>query len=465
MRHISIFGTSSDAGKSTLTFVIAKILQRAGIRVAPFKAQNVSNNARVCDDGSEIAIAQSFQAEVLAIPTSYHLNPVLLKSGINGRASVIVEGQVISQQDVLEYYRDLDTLKPAVQRCFETLAKMYDCIVAEGAGSPVELNLMDKDLSNIFIAEHYQTKIILVADIEKGGVFASVWGTYNLLPADLRNNVIGVIINKFRGDLSLFDEGIRIIEQAFKIPVLGVLPYMPFNLGFEDNASLQNFVQQPRQKKLKIGVIAYPYMSNCNDFEPLIADDEVLLEFINSPISLEHFDGVILPGSKLVIEDLHWLKTNGLFEQLQQRRKPIFAICGGYEMLFEQLYDPERIENLEPTTATGLGLIDDEIYFAKNKILNKAEYPIFGLNIAGFEMHHGISQKYPLYFQKDNIQGTFIHQVFDHNAFRTQYLRAICAQYQGFDFQLYKTEQINNFIEACRKRLNVKLILEAIQDQ
>ena len=198
-----------------MTFVIAKILQDTGLRVAPFKAQNVSNNARVCDDGSEIAIAQSFQAEVLGIATSHHLNPVLLKSGSNGRASVIVEGKVISQQHVLDYYRDLDQLKPAVQRCFDYLADRYDCVVAEGAGSPVELNLMDKDLSNIFIAETYQTKIILIADIEKGGVFASIWGTYNLLPAHLRNNVIGVIVNKFCGDLSLFDAGIDIIPVSY----------------------------------------------------------------------------------------------------------------------------------------------------------------------------------------------------------------------------------------------------------
>lgn len=448
-----------------MTFVIAKILQDSGLRVAPFKAQNVSNNARVCDDGSEIAIAQSFQAEVLGIPTSYHLNPVLLKSGTDGRASVIVEGQVISQQHVLEYYRDLDKLKPAVRRCFDDLAERYDCVVAEGAGSPVELNLMNKDLSNLFIAETYQTKIILVADIEKGGVFASVWGTYNLLPSHLRANVIGVIINKFRGDLSLFDEGVRIIEQEFQIPVLGVLPYMPFNLGFEDNASLQNFVQQPSQKKLSIAVIAYPYMSNYNDFEPLIADDEVLLEFINAPISLERFDVVILPGSKLVIQDLNWLKQNGIFEQLQRRKKAISAICGGYEMLFKNLHDPHQIENSKPMTAAGLGFIDEDIYFAKDKILSKALYPIFGLNITGFEMHHGISQKYPLYFQKDNIQGTFIHQIFDHNEFRTQYLRTICSHYQGFDFEAYKTEQIQHFVEQCRKRLNVQLILEAIQDQ
>ena len=348
MNNISIFGTSSDAGKSTLTFVIAKIIQDAGYEVVPFKAQNVSNNSYVCDDGSEIAVAQYFQAEVLNCETSYHLNPILLKSGKGNSASLIVEGKVVANKEVLEYYRDIDLLKPAVRRCYEYLDKKYDCIVNEGAGSPVELNLMDKDLSNIFIANEYNTKIILVADIEKGGVFASIYGVYNLLPKELRDNVIGVIVNKFRGDLSLFDEGIRIIEEEFKIPVLGVLPYLPFNLGFEDSASLKNFVQYPKNKKLDIAVISYPHMSNYNDIEPLIADDEVFVEFVSNNISLEKFDLVILPGSKLVIKDLQWLKEIGLFKQIKNYSKQICCICGGYEMMFETLDDKYTVENSAP---------------------------------------------------------------------------------------------------------------------
>jgi adenosylcobyric acid synthase len=369
MNNISIFGTSSDAGKSTITFVIAKILQDLGHRVAPFKAQNVSNNSHVCDDGSEIAIAQYFQSEVLGVETSYHLNPVLLKSGRGSSASLIVEGKVVTNKDVREYYRDLDLLKPAVKRCFEYLDSKYDCVVCEGAGSPVELNLMDKDLSNIFIATEYNTKIILVADIEKGGVFASIWGVYNLLPENLRKNVIGVIVNKFRGDLTLFDEGVRIIKEDFKIPVLGVLPYLPFNLGFEDSASLKNFVQHPRNKKLDIAVISYPYMSNYNDFEPLIADEEVFVEFVSSNISLEKFDLVILPGSKLVIKDLKWLKETGLFEQIQNYKKDICAICGGYEMMFNFLDDKYALENEQPLKEQGFGIIDESIIFEKEKIL------------------------------------------------------------------------------------------------
>ncbi|WP_419769719.1 MAG: cobyric acid synthase [Candidatus Marinarcus sp.] len=463
MHNISIFGTSSDAGKSTLTFVIAKIIQESGQSVAPFKAQNVSNNAHVCDDKSEIAIAQYFQAEVLGIPTTYHLNPILLKSGRGSSASLIVEGKAVSNKDVREYYRDLDLLKPSVMRCFDYLNEKYDCVVCEGAGSPVELNLMDKDLSNIFIATQYHTKIILVADIEKGGVFASIWGVYNLLPEALQKNVIGVIVNKFRGDLTLFDEGIHIIEEEFNIPVLGVLPYTPFNLGFEDGASLTNFIQEPKNKKLDIGVIAYPTMSNYNDIEPLIADDEVFVEFITSNISLEKFDLIILPGSKLVIKDLLWLKQTGLFKQLKKHKKAIYGICGGYEMMFQTLNDLYALENETAILEEGFGFIDDDIVFEKEKILTKQSFELFNCSVEGFEIHHGISQKYPLCFEKEQIRGSFIHGVFDNNNFRTAYFKQLNKHYVGFDFSAYKNASINRFISIMKARLNIKKILESIK--
>ncbi len=458
MNNISIFGTSSDAGKSTITFVIAKIIQDMGYSVAPFKAQNVSNNSHVCDDGSEIAIAQYFQGSVLGVETSYHLNPVLLKSGRGSSASLIVEGKVVKDKDVREYYRDLDTLKPAVKRCYEYLDERYDCVVAEGAGSPVELNLMDKDLSNIFIADEYNTKIILVADIEKGGVFASIYGVYNLLPENLRKNVIGVIVNKFRGDMSLFDEGVRIIEEDFGIPVLGVLPYIPFNLGFEDSASLKNFVQDTSKKKLDIAVINYPTMSNYNDFEPLIADGEVALEFVTSNINLEKFDLVILPGSKLVIKDLQWLKQTELFDQLKSLKKPIYGICGGYEMMFVSLVDSHCIENEAVTMEEGLGFIDDIIDFQKEKILKKQDYEIFGTKLNGFEIHHGISQHYPLWFEKGNIKGSFVHRVFDSDIFRDKLFNEINPDYKGFDFGKYKETRVKSFIQQMKGSLNLDKI-------
>lgn len=462
MKNISILGTSSDAGKSTLTFVVAKILQDLGHKIAPFKAQNVSNNAFVCDDGSEIAVAQYFQAQILGVPTSYHLNPVLLKSGRGSSASLIVEGQVVTNKDVREYYRDLDLLKPAVKRCYDYLDENYDVVVAEGAGSPVELNLMDKDLSNIFIADEYNTKIILVADIEKGGVFASIYGVYHLLPEKLRKNVIGVIVNKFRGDLTLFDEGIRIIEEDFNIPVLGVLPYTPFNLGFEDSQSLKNYTQLSREAIINVAVISYPYMSNYNDFEPLIADPNINLEFVENNKSLDKYEMVILPGSKLVIKDLKWLKEIGLFDSIKTYEGKLLGLCGGYEMMFENLHDKYALENDQEIKEQGLNFIDDEIIFQKEKTLKKSSYEIFGCNIEGFEIHHGQSSKYPLGFQEKNITGTFIHALFDNDNLRTAMFKSINSDYKPFDFAKYKEKQINSFIGTLKEKLDVERILKAI---
>ena len=446
MKNISIFGTSSDAGKSTITFVIGKIIQELGYTVAPFKAQNVSNNAKVCSDHSEIAVAQHFQAEVLNVPTSYHNNPILLKSGQKNSASLIVNGKVVANKDVLEYYRDLDLLKPAVKEAFQYLNSRYDCVVCEGAGSPVELNLMDKDLSNIFIATEFNTKIILVADIEKGGVFASIWGVYNLLPKKLQSNVIGVIVNKFRGDLTLFDKGIEIIEEEFKIPVLGVLPYLSFNLGFEDSQSLMNYQQKTNPYAKRVGVIAYPTMSNYNDFEALIADPNIALEFIHNNISLKGFEQIILPGSKLVMRDLTWLKKSGLFEQLQTLDIEIIGVCGGYQMMFNNIIDNQAIESEEPQSMEGLGFIDDDILFQKEKIVKQKRYSIFGKEVNGFEIHHGISKKYPLYYENKQIKGTFVHGLFD-----------------DVIFEKYKKKTIHNFIETMKKRLNVDKIIQEIE--
>jgi len=446
MKNISIFGTSSDAGKSTITFVIAKIIQELGYSVAPFKAQNVSNNAKVCADGSEIAVAQHFQAEVLGVEPCVEMNPILLKSGEKNSASLIINGKVVASKDVRAYYRDLDSLKPAVKKAFESLDKHYDCVVAEGAGSPVELNLMSKDLSNIYVATEFKTKIILVADIEKGGVFASIWGVYNLLPKELRENVIGVIINKFRGDLSLFDEGIHIIENEFNIPVLGVLPYLPFNLGFEDSQSLMNYRQKTNAQAKRVAVIAYPTMSNYNDFEPLIADPNVALEFVENNISLDGFDKVILPGSKLVMRDLTWLKASGLFAQLKSFKGEIFGICGGYQMMFEKIVDLDAVESSEATSMVALGFIDDEILFQKKKIVKQDNYTIFNQTVKGFEIHHGTSKKYPLYYEKENVKGTFVHGVFDDEKFET-----------------YKRKTINAFVETMREKLDVERILNSVR--
>ncbi len=456
MHNISIFGTSSDAGKSTVTFVIAKLLQDMGVNTAVFKAQNVSNNSQVADDGSEVAISTYFQACVLNMDTSYHINPILLKSGVKNHTSLIIEGKEIGNKDIRSYYRELDTLKPIVKSSFEYLDKRYDCVVAEGAGGCVELNLLHKDLSNTFIADVFDTKIILVADIEKGGVFASIYGTIELMQKRFKDNLIGVIINKFRGDRRLFDDGIKIIEERFGVKVLGVLPYIPINIGFEDSASLQNYIQKKIDTHIKVGVIKLPHISNFNDFEPLIIDDELEVDFITSNIN--EYDYIIIPGSKRVISDLEWLKESGLFKAILSYKKQIIGICGGYEMMFEHIVDLQGVES-KKKRSEALGLIRGEIFFSDQKIVKKSEFMLHDKVIKGYEIHFGKSKEYPIYYEKDNIFGTFIHGIFDNDSFRKYIFN---QNYKGYNYQNKKEKILNNFIEEMGKNIDMKRVINCI---
>ncbi len=461
MHDLSIFGTSSDAGKSTLAFALTYLLHHRGIKVAPFKAQNVSNNAKVCDAGGEIAEAQYFAAESIEIPTTPLMNPVLLKSGKDNSSSLIVKGETMGSQTVRDYYKDIGLLKPVVKEAFEALKQHYECIVAEGAGSPVELNLMDKDLSNIYIATQFQTKIILVADIERGGVFASIWGVYNLLPKELQANVIGVIVNKFRGDMTLFDEGRTIIEKQFGIPVLGVVPYTPFNLGFEDIQSLKNYEQKSSSSLIRVGVIALPHMSNFTDMEPLIADDEVDLAFITTLQEAKGCDLIIVPGSKRVMHDLQWLKDQGFQAWLERQEVTLLAICGGFEMLFEELHDPLAIESETAQAMQGLGLVEGSVTFEAQKVLKKGVYDLFGEVVQGYEMHHGHAAS--LSIQKTKLYGSFVHGLLDHNGLRTKILKALNSAYKGFDFQAYKKQKIAEFAQVVERSVDLGKIIKEIE--
>ncbi|OHE00037.1 MAG: cobyric acid synthase CobQ [Sulfurimonas sp. RIFCSPLOWO2_12_FULL_36_74] len=455
MNSLSIFGTSSDAGKSTLSFAITYLLHHRGISVAPFKAQNVSNNSQVTDDGGEIAIPQHFAAEAIGLKTTPSMNPILLKSGGKSKAHMIVNGKSVGNKDVWEYYRDIDALKPIVKEAFLKLKEEYAVIVAEGAGSPVELNLMDKDLSNIFVASEFNTKIILVADIQRGGVFASIYGVYKLLPKKLRDNIIGVIVNKFQGDMSLFDEGRVIIEKKFGIKVLGVVPYKPFNLGFEDSESIMNYVQDTSKAKIRIGVIKLPHISNFTDFEPLVADKEVELSFISNSSEAKGCDVVIIPGSKRVVDDLLWLRERGFEEILTSKKQKIVAICGGYEMMFERILDPDAVES-ELKEVHGFGRIKGDVLFAKEKIVKKGCYYLFGSMIDGYEIHNAIAKKRVV--KKKNLYATFVHGIFESDEFRYRLFYKIDETYEGYNFKEYKAEAIKEFAEHINLHIDLEFI-------
>ena len=461
MHSLSIFGTSSDAGKSTLAFAITYLLHHRGIKVAPFKAQNVSNNSQVSDDGGEIAIPQHFAAESIGVKTSVSMNPILLKSGGNSCAHIIINGKNIGNKDVWSYYRDIDTLKPFAKEAFETLRKTYECIVAEGAGSPVELNLMQKDLSNIFIADEFNTKIILVADIQKGGVFASIYGVYKLLPKKLRKNLIGVIINKFQGDMTLFDEGVKIIQERFGIKVLGVVPFCPFNLGFEDAQSLMNYRQDTTDAIIKVGVVRLPHISNFTDFEPLVADAQVELIFVNSLSEASLCDVVVVPGSKRVVDDLAWLKERGFESLLSSKEKVIVAICGGYEMMFEKIFDPLMIESDEKEVQ-GFGRFKGAVTFQKEKILKKGTYNLFGTIVDGYEIHNAVATKRAK--KKKNLYGTFVHALFESDAFRYKLFSSINPNYKGYSFQTYKAKAIETFATHIDKHIDMDHIEKMLHE-
>jgi len=458
MHSLSIFGTSSDAGKSTMAFAITYLLKKRGFNVAPFKAQNVSNNSSVCDEGGEIAQPQFFTAESIALRTTSDFNPVLLKSGRVNSASLIVNGKSVDERSVQEYYKNLDTLKPVVKSAFQRLQSSYEVVVAEGAGSPVELNLMQKDLSNIYIADTFNTKIILVADIERGGVFASIWGVYNLLPEKLQKSVIGVIVNKFRGDMSLFDEGIEIIEKRFGLNVLGVVPWMPFNLGFEDSQSIMGYVQDTKDSVVRVGVVKLPHISNFTDFEPLVVDDEVEVLFIDSISQVHGCDVLVLPGTRRTVDDLLWLRENGFEETIKNFTGTFVAICGGYQMMFEKIVDLNGVES-DIKSVDAFGLIDGVVEFTKEKKVVKGRYELFGMQLSGYEIHHGMASE--LGVIKEKFYGTFLHGLFDNDEFRREVFKEF--GYIGFNFSEYKKSKIESYTDEISKVIDIDKIVEELK--
>ncbi|TRW91988.1 cobyric acid synthase [Candidatus Methylobacter oryzae] len=464
MKPLAIFGTSSDAGKTTLVMALCRIFADQGLKVAPFKAQNVSNNSAVTKEGREISRAQCLQAEAARVEPSYLFNPVLLKSHGNGSVQVIVNGLVYQNQSIAAYYAEIDGLKEQVKQAFSQLQQDYDLIVAEGAGSPVELNLLDKDLSNTFVANSFNTKNILVADIERGGVFASIYGTLELMDPVMRGNLIGVVVNKFRGDRRFFDEGEKIIAERFGVPVLGVLPFTPLNIDMEDSQSLRNYRQRLHDAKIRIAVIGYPGLSNYNDLDALMADPELYVELIHDYRPLSSFDMVLLPGSKTVIRDLQWLKKQGLFEEIQRLNKPAFGICGGYQMFCGALHDPDAIEHETAIVEPGFAFIDDTVLYQRPKILARGQYRLFSYDaIGGYEIHCGRIDKYPLYFQGSRFSGTHVHGIFDNDAFRTDYFKTINPRYRGYAYSDYREAEIQGFADMVGQNLDIAAILQALQ--
>ncbi|MEG2985683.1 MAG: cobyric acid synthase, partial [Peptostreptococcaceae bacterium] len=363
-KSLMFLGTASNVGKSTLGAGICRILKQDGYKVAPFKSQNMALNSYITKDGLEMGRAQVTQAEACGIEPDVRMNPILLKPAGKNRCQVIVNGKVMNTVSSSIYHDYKNDLANMLRDIYADLSNEYEVIVLEGAGSCAEINLKDRDIANMGMAEIADAPVILVADIDRGGVFASIAGTMLLLEEKERARVKGVIINKFRGTVDLLQSGIDMLEEIIKVPVLGVVPYSDLNIEDEDSVT-DRFNKQSRKNDINVEVIKTPYMSNFTDIHMLEIQEDVSVRYIEKGQSLSDPDMVIIPGSKNTIEDLLYLRESGLEKQikdLHNQGKFIFGICGGYQILGKKLYDPNKIEG-SIKEIDGLGLLDIETTF------------------------------------------------------------------------------------------------------
>lgn len=401
-RVLMIQGTSSSAGKSLLVAALCRIFARRGVRVAPFKSQNMSNNAAVCADGGEIGRSQAFQAFAAGIAPTVDMNPILLKPEAEARSQVIVNGRPWQTLDARQYFNTKQALWPIVTAALDRLRTEYELVVIEGAGSPAELNLRDVEIVNMAVARYCQAPVLLVGDIERGGVFAQLLGTLWLLNDEERALVQGLLVNKFRGDASLFDAGRTMLEQRGGVPVLGVIPWVrDLNLPDEDAEVLTRASHSAAQPgEIDIAVVRLPRISNFDDFDPLATTAGVRLRYVESVAQLGQPQVVILPGTKSTLSDLDWLRQTGLASRIVELAAAgthIVGICGGYQMLGETLRDPELVESDIPHMA-GLGLLPTVTIFQTSKDTRQVRGVIrdarhcpgaLGQAVEGYEIHMG----------------------------------------------------------------------------
>lgn len=454
-RPVMVQGTSSHAGKSVLTAAFCRILAGRGLKVAPFKAQNMALNAFVTADGGEIGRAQAFQAEAAGCEPTVDMNPVLLKPTADSHTQVIVQGKVYGQMSAKEYNVFKKEARSFVLESYTRLASSYDVIVIEGAGSPAEINLREHDIANMGMAEMAESPVVLVGDIERGGVFASFVGTMELLPAPERERVKGFIINKFRGDLALLEPGLVYLTERTGVPVLGVVPFTDdMDLPDEDGVALDGIRAEMCHdgSELRIAVLRLPRISNFTDFDPLRLEPGVSLYFTKEPGGLEGADMAVIPGSKNTLSDLEWLKKRGFpgaLRGLIKRGGTVAGICGGFQMMGDCIKDPLGVES-SMKQAEGLGLIDastvlkgDKRTFQVTAEL-KGMYAGEGISLKGYEIHMGETgaQRRPFatvternsepvsvrdgYVSEDGkLWGTYIHGVFDNDRFRQRLLNGL----------------------------------------
>jgi adenosylcobyric acid synthase len=448
MKAIMVVGTTSHAGKSLITAALCRILAKQGFRVTPFKGQNMALNSYVTANGGEIGYAQAVQAWAAGVLPWVEMNPILLKPQGDMTSQVIVRGRVAGRVSAGEYYEQFfDVGWSAIEDSLRRLSEEFDMVVCEGAGSPAEVNLKHRDLTNMRVAKYLDAPTVLVVDIDRGGAFAHVVGTLELLDPEERSLIKGVIINKFRGQRSLLQPGIEWLEQRTRIPVLGVIPWLEDVFPAEDSLSLLD--RNPNEKgDITVGVLRLPRIANFTDFDPLESEASVNVKFIHLKQSLGHPDAVIIPGSKTTIADLIALHKSGMAEELQNyvaAGGTVLGICGGYQMLGKILADPEGIEGQEGRYR-GLGLLPLKTVIAGQKVARQrtvtSNFPQEGLPVSGYEIHQGRTRLIeeggiqPLFDDVNlgvvddshSVWGTYLHGIFDNGPWRRAWLNRLRQQ-------------------------------------
>ncbi|MGE5655901.1 MAG: cobyric acid synthase CobQ [Actinomycetota bacterium] len=449
MKAIMIVGTTSHAGKSLLTAALCRILSRRGWRVAPFKGQNMALNSYVTSAGGEIGYAQAVQAWAAGVTPWVEMNPILLKPQGNMTSQVVLKGRAVGNVRASDYYENyFDLGWQAIEESLDFLSQEFDLLVCEGAGSPAEINLKHRDLTNMRVAKYLNARTLLVVDIDRGGAFAHVVGTLELLEPDERALIRGVVINKFRGQRSLLQSGITWLENRTGIPVVGVIPWIDQVFPAEDSLDLLDRRTSQSQADINIAVIRLPRISNFTDFDPLEAESTVAVRYVHPKDSLGHPDAVIIPGSKTTISDLLVLRQTGMAETIQNYLAAggtVMGICGGFQMLGQILIDPEGLEG-EQGQYEGLGILPLKTVIAAQKIARQRQvssnYPQVGLPVSGYEIHQGRTYllhsegTQPLFDDPNlgvvntyqSVWGTYLHGIFDNGAWRRAWLNHLRQQ-------------------------------------
>ena len=483
LRPIMFAGTGSDVGKSIVATAFCRIFLQDGYHPAPFKAQNMALNSYATPEGLEIGRAQAVQAEAAGVPCHTDMNPLLLKPNSDHTSQVVLNGKPIGNQHATQYFRKegREVLRQAVHEAFDRLSLRYNPIVMEGAGSIAEINLRDVDIVNMSMALYADAAVILVADIDRGGVFASVYGTLMLLNEEERRHIKGIIINKFRGDMRLFDEGRQMIEQLCGIPVLGVLPYFrDIHIEEEDSVSLEKKNMEAAEGKVNIAVVMLRHLSNFTDFDVLERDPRVHLFYTNNTEEIRKADIIILPGSKSTIADMVELRRNGCAQAILQAHhdgKSVIGICGGYQMMGEEILDPQHVEG-DLERFPGLGLLPAVTTMSGEKRTVQVTFDFQGQPCQGYEIHMGKTQR----VDRDGLHtelaeqssttmrlsqrcwGSYIHGILDNAPVVDDLLGPyVNAQQTTFDYRAYKEEQYDLLAAETRKYIDMEKVYEIMR--